>query len=93
MVDNKKQLKTYLILALCLVVVCAISVSLSFSSAGIGSVLIGLFIILASISFVFYLISDGNEKFQTAYSISLIATVTVPLITTIAFMVIRSIKK
>lgn len=92
MVDNKKDLKTYLILALCTALVSFISVRLAFGSAGIGGVLIGLYVIFIIADFVLYLMSEGSEKLKWAYNISLIGTAAIPVITTVAYLCIKNIK-
>lgn len=92
MVIDKKQLRTNLILAVCTALICFISVRLAFGSAGIGGVLIGLFVIFASANVVLYMMAEANEKYNAAYSISLIGTVAVPLIVVIAYLIATNVK-
>lgn len=92
MVIDKKQLKTNLILALCAALICFISVRLALGSAGIGGVMIGLFVIFACANVVLYMMAESNEKYNNAYSISLIGTVAIPTIVVVAYLIAINVK-
>ena len=79
-------------MALSAILICFISVRLALGSAGLGGVLIGLFIIFGIADFVLNLMAEGNEKYNYAYSISLIGTIGIPMITVIAYLIITNLK-
>ena len=67
--------------------ICFISVMVS-----LGGVLITLFVIFVIVNLVFYLISESNEKFKDAYSLSLIGTVAILSITLVAYLIVKNLK-
>ncbi|MBP3201956.1 MAG: hypothetical protein J6M39_09970 [Lachnospiraceae bacterium] len=92
MVIDKEQLKKFLTIALFTIVICFISVMVSLGDFGLGGVLITLFVIFVIVNLVFYLISESNEKFKDAYSLSLIGTVAIPSITVVAYLIVKNLK-
>lgn len=92
MVIDKKQIRTNLILAICTALICFISVRLALGSAGLGGVLIGLFVILACANLVLYMMAEANENYSAAYSMSLAGTVAIPSIVSIAYLIAINVK-